>query len=458
MYFDTPYDFFGFAYPVLDWGTFAFGLARIASGDIVMRDETSRIIPGGGGLDLREYIFGFSREVVYNISAGVNFKIDQQRLVGDTSTGVGMDAGLMYAVPRTFTAPENKAWDQLSLGVTLQNALGSHLRLKDETDVLPLELRAGLAYRYETRDRMKQSFLLSADFEKSTWRSPRLLVGLEYSLFQMLALRGGWNAGGWSAGGGLQYQGFLFDYALSGEELGFTHRFTLTWRYGTPIADQRRENEKKRQEELDREAERRARLAVEKARRAVENTAKEAMRASERKHQREQDELRASLTAQADQKLAEERQRQDQERTNAVASEYFKALHYFQGVKDYLANNFKEAVVEFETVAKYDSHYLELPVYLSKARQRLKGGVQFKPQDLELYYKGIDLYVEERFEDAIAVWKQILAHEPDNVLAQRNIQEAQDRIAKIKALEKVIQNEVSEEPAKPAPGPTATPK
>jgi len=451
FYFDTPYDFVGAAYPVLDWGTFAVGAVRVASGEIVMRDDRGRQIPGEGSLDLREYLFGYGRELVYNIRAGVNFKIEQERLLGDYSTGVGLDAGLLYTLPRLLTlepgggsVPSGAAtpWDQFSLGVNFQNAVPPRLQLRNEADIFPLEIKAGAAYRWESRDRWKQSFLVTLGAEKSTWRALTPVVGAEYGFYNLIALRAGWCDAGWTTGAGLQMQGFLLDYALAGEELGLTHRFSLAYRFGTPIADQRQAQERQRQQQMDKEAERRAGQAVEKARKAMD----QAMKNMERKHRREKETLRSSLQAAADKKLAAERQRQSQEQTAAVANEYFKAMHYFQGVKDYLAGNFRQAMVEFETVAKYDPKYLELPIYLGKARQRLKGGVQMSPQDLELYYRGIDLYVEEKFADAIGVWQQILERDPDNMLAQRNIQEARDRIAKIQAMDKVM--------GKEAPAPT----
>ena len=63
------------------------------------------------------------------------------------------------------------------------------------------------------------------------------------------------------------------------------------------------------------------------------------------------------------------------------------------------------------------------------------------PDDLKLYYKGIDLYIENNFAEAIKVWEKILVNEPTNSLALRNIEEAQGRIAKLKAIRIEIDRE-----------------
>lgn len=434
LFFDTPYDYLGMAYPIMDWGTFALGAVRISTDGVILRDERSRLLGSGrGSLDLREYLFAYSRDVLWNIRAGAVVKVDQQRLIGDFDTGVGMDLGLQYHFPKDMQGISGFDWENLRLGLTFQNLMGSQLRLNRVTDVLPLNIKCGVAYTYHTRDSMRQKIMISSAWEKSTWRASQLSVGLEYSLWEMLAVRGGINSNAWTAGGGVQYYGFAFDYALAGEELGLTHRFSMSYRFGSPLSRQRAAQEQQRQAEMDREAEARAKKAVEKTRQEMEKAIKDA----EKRHRSE----KTALLAQREQLLDAERQ----QRRAAVADEYFKSYHYFQGMKDYMSKNYKQALVEFETVAKYDPNYLELPMYLQRTRQLIKGKIEFMSQDnYDLYYQGIDQYLADDFMAAIQTWEAILKTEPNNLLVLRNIDEARERIVKLRAVREQIEAEEKE--------------
>lgn len=447
MFYDTPYDFLGVGYPLLDWGTFSLGAVRLASGGVLVRDERSHLIGGEGHLEMREYLLGFGREVIGGLQAGLTAKIDQLRLLGDFDAGVGVDFGLHYRLPPDAFGKGGFDWSGLTLGVMLQNAVGSVTRLSETEDRIPMHWTAGLAYRYRTQDSLKQQFLFCGAWERSTWRASRLSGGLEYSLWDIVALRGGLNTDGWSAGGGVSYAGLALDYALASEALGLTHRISLSYRFGPKLSEQKAERDRRREAELDQEAQRRAQEAVAKASQAMEQV----MRNTERRHRRE----KQALIAKGEQALAAERRRQAEQRKAAIADEYFKALHYFQGIEDYLNKQFKQALVEFETVEKYDPNYLQLQLYLSRTRQQLGGQTRFMSEkSLQLYYQGIDFYVANDFVKAILVWNKILETEPNNLLVIRNIEEAQSRIVRMKAIEA----EVDSEEKQPAPTPAPTPR
>jgi hypothetical protein len=447
LFYETPYDFLGVAYPLLDWGTFSLGAVRLASGGVLVRDERSHLVGSDGNLEMREYLLGFGREITSGLQAGLTLKIDQMRLLGDFDAGVGLDLGLHYRLPPdAFGKGGGFDWSGLSLGIMLQNAVGSVTRLSTVEDRIPINWKTGLAYTYRMQDSLKQQFLLCTAWEKSTWRASQYSGGLEYSLWDMLALRGGINSDGWTAGGGIRYVGLALDYALASEAMGTTHRFTLSYRFGPKLSEQKAERDRQREAELDKEAQRRAQEAVAQASQAMEQV----MRNTERRHRRETE----ALIAKGEQKLAAERRRQAEQRKAAVADEYFKALHYFQGIEDYLNKNFKQALVEFETVEKYDPNYLQLQLYLARTRQQLGGQTRFmNDKSLQLYYQGIDFYVANDFVKAILVWNKILETEPNNLLVVRNIEEARSRIVRMQAIEA----EVEEEEKRPAPTPAATP-
>lgn len=429
LIFGTPYDFLGAAYPLLDWGTFAVGAVRLATDGIPLRDENSYLIGSGeGSFDLREYLLGYGRDLPFGLRAGAVVKLDQERLAGDFASGVGFDLGCQYQYPG-----QAGGWENLVIGVCVQNAAASPLRLAQEADTLPLLVRAGAAYPVDFASAWRQKLLLSAGIEKTTWQAWRWQAGAEYDAFDLLAVRGGLNSDAWSAGAGFRYAGVALDYALAGQELGLTHRVSLTWRLGASVTEQRLEREKRRQEELDREAGVRAEAAVKTVRMEME----EQMKTTQRKFQKEKQAILAKQQKAVARAVADARQRQQEQHARELEQSYFKSLHYFMGIKDYLAKQYQQAVTEFETVAKYDSNYLELPMWLARARRMAAGRMHAMSEtNLSLYYQGIDLYVENRFDEAIQIWKQILVSDSGNLMVLRNIEEAQGRLDAMRRAEK----------------------
>lgn len=427
LFFETPYDFLGVAYPWMDWGTFAFTGLRVATSGIVLRNDQAELLDeAAGSLDLREYNLAFARDMGYGVSGGVQVKLDQQRLLGNIASGVGLDVGLLARFPEKVWAPLVGTLpfdgDALTVGLGIQNLWTSGQRLGNQAEFFPFQIKAGAAYCLRFKDAIRQQVLFSAGMEKTTWQEVRLAFGAEYRILDLIALRAGIRSDSWSAGAGVDGYGFSLDYALVQAELGMTHRISLSCRLGMTIAEQRRERERARQLELDQEGERRAQTAIAETKKNMEQVLKSAQQG----FQREKQNL-----------LAKERQRQSRAEKEALSKEYVKALHYFQGISDYYNGQYAPAMVEFDTVAKFDPNYMELKIYQARTRQKLAGSAKFmSAKNLELYYQGIDFYVENKFEDAIRVWRQTLETEPNNTLALRNLEEAEGRLAKIKALKK----------------------
>jgi tetratricopeptide (TPR) repeat protein len=238
------------------------------------------------------------------------------------------------------------------------------------------------------------------------------------------ALRGGWHAYGWSTGVGGNYYGVYLDYALSSETLGLSHRFSLTYRWGLSLAEQAKIRAQRLEAETDQRAQVIAQREMQKSKTAMESLIK-AQVVRHAKEKRKIIETSRQLI-----------QKQVLNQKRAVANEYFKALHYFRGIEDYMKKNYREARVEFETVAKYDPNYMQLRFYLARVKSMLDPSVQLlNNENSNYYYQGMDYYVQNNFEAAIEEWKKILVTQPNSVLALRNIEEAQERLVRIKEFE-----------------------
>ncbi len=241
-------------------GSFGIGYLRLATGDIYFtnnlpfRDWGLDNLPNtgdpgeGNGLydrgervlydptrleivnDTEEALFlAYAYPVTRRLALGGNLKLLRQSIGAYSSFGWGFDFGAFYqATPR------------LNLALNLQDALGTTVRWQSgHTDVRTINVRPGLAYRLPL-PALKSQLHLATDvdlrFDKLKSNCDGHLgpmsfdfhLGLEYWLYQMLALRVGSEQQSLTAGVGLRLSFFEIDYAFSGFELGNTHRISLT--------------------------------------------------------------------------------------------------------------------------------------------------------------------------------------------------------------------------------------
>jgi tetratricopeptide (TPR) repeat protein len=121
-------------------------------------------------------------------------------------------------------------------------------------------------------------------------------------------------------------------------------------------------------------------------------------------------------------------------REQLEADESFKSERYSRGLQLFADGNYQQALEEFETVAEYDSEYLNVEYYIQRSKAEMVDVSSYSPEILNMYYTGVDLFVQKKYEEAIKEWEKILEIDPYNKLAIRNIKEAQDRLKRLKEL------------------------
>ena len=179
---------------------------------------------------------GFGQTFGKNLAVGLGAKFISTTLLSYTATGGAVDAGLLlYTTDRNFT-----------LGLSVQN-LGqlSSFTQYSTVESLPLDLRGGVAYRFQPDK--PNYFFLGMDVEQSGSDDPVVHAGGEGRIKisdVSLALRAGYsfnpsnqdlggNAGA-ALGAGINFTGFELNYALVPEGiLGDNQWFSLTYRFGT---------------------------------------------------------------------------------------------------------------------------------------------------------------------------------------------------------------------------------
>ena len=121
-------------------------------------------------------------------------------------------------------------------------------------------------------------------------------------------------------------------------------------------------------------------------------------------------------------------------RDKMIADETFKSERYARALQLYSDGEYEEALAEFEAVARFDPNYLKVQEYINRVKAELTDVRTYSPEILNLYYSGIDLFVQKKYEEAINEWNKILKIDPYNKLARRNIREAKERLKKLKQL------------------------
>lgn len=183
---------------------------------------------GTMGLETRE------QSLTLDHYLGVGGKFIRSTLVEQysASTFAG-DLGYLLHVPEL-------GW---SYGAAVQNA-GGRIRYNTEADPLPLIFRTGAAWQGGVPSVHNVLASIDGDYvlQEKTWH---VQLGGEYFWQRMYGVRMGYQLhrddGSLTFGMGLRWRGrYLLDYAWAlGGDLGATHRFTFTWRFGGVPPSQR---------------------------------------------------------------------------------------------------------------------------------------------------------------------------------------------------------------------------
>ncbi|MDD5764619.1 MAG: PorV/PorQ family protein [Candidatus Marinimicrobia bacterium] len=222
---ESNHDAFAVAIPIR---SFVVGVSAI-SFRIQEFNETTVLAPNGTDnmIGAGDYLVGLAvaRRYTDKLTIGLQLKYAQEVLDNRSFGNLLFDIGTIY----------HTGFRDLKLAFTLQH-FGSDITLADQQFRMPLLFRVGASDNiFKTRlNRLTASAELVHPTDANEW----ICVGLEYELFNMFALRGGYRANGsehnLTTGFGLQLPdvgrfGTTFDYAYVtyGEIFGATHRFTL---------------------------------------------------------------------------------------------------------------------------------------------------------------------------------------------------------------------------------------
>jgi hypothetical protein len=231
------YDFIGYVYPTLSFGTFGIGIGRIGVDEIPQLDNSGVPINNNtySHAEMHMYISGAKR-LPYNTTFGITFKYLRRGFSGLIDkpeyfdSGFGMDIGLLYR-PELLGSRWIQDW---SFGLKMTNILKPSLKEGSENDQLPFSFKLGLLKK--VRFSGGNYFNVLFDIKSIQRMDTRFYMGTEYHFRDIGGFRMGFNSGKLAVGGGVEYKMFQFDYTYgsysNSELLTAVHSISISAHFG----------------------------------------------------------------------------------------------------------------------------------------------------------------------------------------------------------------------------------
>ena len=205
-----------FAMPGQRLPSFGLSVVSLSSGDFEGTNDLNEPQGSFHEGDLA-FVLSASKNLNPRFSLGTNVKVVRQSIAGFSAAGFGTDLGLMFDLTHS-----------VRLGASLLNIAGPTLKLRSVDESYPMEVRGGGAWKFLNG---RGLFSMEVDHREGpgfTFRS-----GTEFWVHPSMALRMGYDDR--SPGGGVSYcinPTMQFDYGVTDQELGVTHRVGLSYKFG----------------------------------------------------------------------------------------------------------------------------------------------------------------------------------------------------------------------------------
>ncbi|MDD5131124.1 MAG: PorV/PorQ family protein [bacterium] len=256
MYEKTGYSFASGVYPLKSalasslqpsasssFGTLGLAIVNLSSRGFQLRDEYN-YEQGEGGVSETAAIVSYGMkpaeclrleaESLKNVSLGVNLKVVNQNVNTKSDTGYGIDVGVLYKHNDSDIQHSAFSLQRINIGLSIQNLIAPKLTLIEDTDKYPLSTTLGFSYRF-----FNNNLLTALDLNKTENRQLKVHLGTEYTLAKLFSIRAGLDETEATFGMGVKWQNYSLDYAFAYhdawkgyEDLGISHRFGLTVRFG----------------------------------------------------------------------------------------------------------------------------------------------------------------------------------------------------------------------------------
>lgn len=242
---DVAYQYLGAAIPTMDLGGFGIGLFRLSVGGIEKRNSANVLL--GETDDNRLALYAAYGRSVSGYDLGLSAVLEHHSLDDESATS---SPGLSLSVSRRFE-PGLRWLPDATACINGRNLIRPGTKLAAETVKHPYSVDAGLSVTLIPSRTWNHAFTVSGALTKVDLVDPVVSVGLEYSLGNLLHVRGGLRDDKASFGIGVSYSSITFDYAMADRDLGSLHMFSIKADVGTAVTEKREARKERREAEFN---------------------------------------------------------------------------------------------------------------------------------------------------------------------------------------------------------------
>ncbi|MCK4532985.1 PorV/PorQ family protein [bacterium] len=388
-----------------------------------------------GELYFHDFAFSlaYGRRLIGKLDGGINFKIFQEILDDEKVNAYAVDIGWLYPSPLK----------SLVFGLNIQN-IGSPIKFIDDEDELPLNIKVGGAWKHEL---FGNDLTTALDFNFPRDNDFFLNLGGEFWVHNAIALRIGYKSrddltNGLRLGLGFRVKGLNLDYAfLSKEDFDDGHKISISFRFGRNYENTQIEKNieesflrgKKyflRGDLLNAHKEFKNILAVAPGHeRALELLARTRVKVEEvitltsideylskgKRYYHDGEMIRARAEFEnilelvpGHQEAKEYLVKMEKRFKEVIKSFFDKGFEYYENGK------YVEATGEFNKVLTLDTNYTQAREYIAIIKERQRKIKEVKKAQIikRRYEKGIYLYKEKHFVNALHEFKKVLSVNP----------------------------------------------
>ncbi|HJT24559.1 MAG TPA: PorV/PorQ family protein [bacterium] len=446
LYIDTLYDSLGYFNPVSAHNSFGLAVARLGVSNILQTQNNIQALSTFSS-EQWQGLLGYGFRPLDDLDFGGTVKYEYEQLAGYQGSGVGLDLGMLYHFSRNRGDFSQLGYKNITLGLSVSNALQPQTKLFQDPSVPLRVYRPGFSYLFEFPSSKNVLWLTVEGEVPETGGNTLVKGGVEFGWNQTVFARAGYDGISPTAGAGIRLSDFELDYAFNQRDLGALHRFSLSYHFGRymdPFQDQKLGLLKSVARGYT------ANNDYDPAIRAWQDVLKEFPEDGEASHNLQDLQKKRKNAVQDQLQLARSAlSRGDVERAlpyiakvlsldpgNPSAKELLKQIdrktllstNYTRGVEAYSQENFELAVQYLGMVYDVDPTYRDVARLYHDAQSYYQP-LQTMPKELTaLYAKGVDYYMNGDYQKAIDTWEGLLEKNPKNFLLRRNIEEARNHL------------------------------
>ena len=232
LYLNSSFNFVSIAYPIVEGSVLGVSRTAIDVGGVEKTDSNGNV-NGSGNSNEACYMISYGQKVFPYLFVGSNVKVITSSIDIYSSTGYGIDLGIILK-PVSF----------FDFGLNIQNLLQPQITLNTDSDRYPTNIRIGCNFEilsnqlYLYTDVLILNVLPQLNVYSDGYKMAlRWFEGIEYKPLENISLRCGINYKEITAGCGYKTNDFDIDYCVGFHTLGITHRVSLNLRFGLLLSE-----------------------------------------------------------------------------------------------------------------------------------------------------------------------------------------------------------------------------